>query len=47
MTYNDYEKLGIGLFHQFYDQTGAAIGFYMSRQYRTMVSVTDECMHTI
>ncbi len=47
MTYQDYEKIGMGLFHQFYNQTGAEIGFYMSRQYKIMVGVTDECIRTI
>lgn len=47
MTYHDYEKMGIGLFHQFYNQTGAEIGYYMSRQYKIMVRVTDECLRTI
>lgn len=47
MTYSDYEKMGIGLFHRFYSQTGAAIGYYMSRQYKIMVGVTDECIRTI
>ncbi len=47
MRYEDYEKMGIGLFHQFYHQTGAEIGYYMSRQYRIMVGITDECIRTI
>jgi len=47
MRYGDYESMGIGLFHQFYNQTGMEIGYYMSRQYKTMVRVTDECMRTI
>ena len=47
MRYEDYESMGIGLFHQYYDQTGVEIGYYMSRQYKTMVRVTDECMKTI
>ncbi len=47
MTYGDYEKMGIGLFHQFYSQTGAEIGYYMSRQYKVMVGVTDECIKTM
>jgi len=47
MRYEDYEKMGIGLFYQYYGQTGAEIGYHMSRQYRIMVTVTDECIHTI
>lgn len=47
MRYEDYEKMGIGLFYQYYDQTGAEIGYHMSRQYRIMVTVTDECIRTI
>ena len=41
MRYEDYEKMGIGLFNRFYSQTGAEIGYYMSRQYKIMVDVTD------
>ncbi len=47
MTYEDYEKMGIGLFHQFYGMTGKEIGYHMSSQYRVMVRVTDECIKTI
>lgn len=47
MTYHDYEKMGIGLFSHFCYQTGAKIGYYMSRKYKIMVGVTDECMRTI
>lgn len=47
MRYEDYEKMGIGLFSRFYSQTGAEIGYHMSRQYKIMVNVTDECMRTI
>ena len=47
MSYHDYEKMGIGLFSHFYYQTGAEIGYYMSRKYKIMVGVTDECMRTI
>ncbi len=47
MRYEDYEKMGIGLFHQFYHQTGSEIGYYMSRQYKIMVGITDECIRTI
>ncbi len=47
MRYEDYEKMGAGLFHQYYDQTGAEIGYHMSRQYHIMATVTDECMRTI
>ncbi len=47
MRYEDYEKLGMGLYYQYYDQTGAEIGYHMSRQYRIMVTVTDECIRTI
>ncbi|MFZ5572329.1 MAG: hypothetical protein ACOZF0_18165 [Thermodesulfobacteriota bacterium] len=47
MRYEDYEKMGMGLFHQYYDRTGAEIGYHMSRQYRIMVTVTDECIRTI
>ncbi len=47
MTYKDYENMGIGLFHQFYDMTGKEIGYYMSCQYRIMTGVTDECIRSI
>lgn len=47
MRYEDYEKMGIGLFSRFYSQTGAEIGYHMSRQYKIMVEVTDECMKSI
>ncbi len=47
MRYKDYEKMGIGLFSRFYSQTGAEIGYHMSRQYKIMVDVTGECMRTI
>ena len=47
MRYEDYEKMGIGLFSRFYSQTGAEIGYHMSRQYRIMVDVTGECMRTM
>lgn len=47
MRYEDYEKMGIGLFSRFYSQTGSEIGYHMSRQYKIMVDVTDECMRSI
>ncbi|MBU1169037.1 MAG: hypothetical protein KKD44_05675 [Proteobacteria bacterium] len=47
MRYEDYEKMGIGLFSRFYSQTGAEIGYHMSRQYKIMVDVTGECMKTL
>ncbi len=47
MRYEDYEKMGIGLFSRFYSQTGSEIGYHMSRQYKIMVDVTGECMRTI
>ena len=47
MTMNDYLKMGATLFHQFYRQTGAEIGYYMSREFDTMVEVTNECIKNI
>ena len=47
MTMNDYLKMGATLFHQFYSQTGAEIGYYMSREFDTMVEVTNECIKNI
>lgn len=47
MRYEDYEKMGISLFSRFYSQTGSEIGYHMSRQYKIMVDVTDECMRSI
>lgn len=47
MRYEDYERMGIGLFSRFYSQTGAEIGYHMSQQYKIMVDVTGECMRSI
>jgi hypothetical protein len=47
MRYEDYEKLGIGLFYQLYGQTGKEIGYHMSDHYKKMVTVTDECVATL
>ncbi|PIQ68507.1 MAG: hypothetical protein COV91_03785 [Candidatus Taylorbacteria bacterium CG11_big_fil_rev_8_21_14_0_20_46_11] len=47
MTYRDYESMGMGLYFQFYSQTGKEIGYHMGRQYRLMVRVTNECLKTL
>lgn len=47
MTYRDYESMGIGLYFQFYSQTGKEIGYHMSSNYGLMVQVTDECLKTL
>lgn len=47
MSYNDYEKMGKGLYFQFYNQTGKEIGYHMGSQYSLMVKIIDEFMHTL
>jgi len=47
MTMKDYLSMGATLFHQFYSQTGAEIGYYMSQEFETMVEVTNECVRNL
>jgi hypothetical protein len=47
MKVKDYESFGIGMYSQFYHQTGQEIGCYMSNQFTEMTDVAKECMSTI
>ena len=47
MKANDYRLFGIGLFKQYYQQTGNEIGFYMSNRFLEMSEVTKECINKI
>lgn len=47
MKISDYQKMGMGLYRQFYFQTNKEIGLYMSNFYGEMADVTNECFYNL
>jgi|SRR6056297_988456 len=40
MQLKDYQEMGAGMYYMFYSSTGREIGFYMSRNFKTMADIT-------
>lgn len=40
MQLKDYQQMGAGMYYMFYSSTGREIGFYMSRNFKTMADIT-------
>jgi len=45
MDISYYQKMGAGLYYQFYSLAKKEIGYHMSHQFQTMVTVVQSCIH--
>lgn len=47
MTVGHYQKMGVGLYMQFFRQTGQEIGYHMGKNFPIMAEVTEKCLKTL
>lgn len=47
MKVSDYQKMRIGFFMQYYNQTGKEIGFHMGKNFPVMAEVAEKCIKTL
>ena len=43
----DYQKMGTGLYLQYFQQTGKEIGYHMGKNFPLMAEVTEKCLKTL
>ncbi len=47
MNCRDYQRVGRGMYYQYYNQTGMEVAYHMSRQFNQMAEITFDCLQNL